>query len=132
VSIHEQIWFPHIVDGSDKMPDEHHMVWPNGLPEKLQMSLTRSPVPFSVVARHACADEVFPRIGPPARTRDDVVDCQRFPRIPAVLTSVVVATQDILSRKDNLLIGHGYVDRKADDAGKRHCRRNRPEYFSFV
>lgn len=78
------------------MPDEHHMIRAYGLPEKLKMSFAWSPVPFLVVTRHARTDKVFPRVGATACARNDVVDRQRFHGIAAVLTTVIVAAQDIL------------------------------------
>ena len=84
------------------------------------MSFTGRTIALPVVAIDARANEVFPRVKAATGSRRDVVHGEGNIRLPAVLTAVTVATQDILTRKDNFLIWNTDVDREADDARKRH------------
>lgn len=121
-----------IVDRSDKMPYEHDMIGTNGPPKKLHTGFVRCSVTLPVITLHTSRDKVFPGLGSPSGLWNDVVHSQSHFGFSAVLAAVTVTAQNILAGEDNFLIGDANVDRKADNAGKRHCHRDRAEEFAFT
>jgi len=61
-SIHEQVRFPAIIDGADKVPDEGNMVRLHRLPQELHVRIVGSAVSFSIIALDARGDKVLPRV----------------------------------------------------------------------
>lgn len=56
------------------MLEEEHVVWLLGRCDQAHVGFIGSAIAFFVVALHACAREIFPRIVTTARAGDDVVD----------------------------------------------------------
>ena len=103
------------------------MIGTDRLASKGESRLVGRLVPFTVVAPHAGTNKIFPRFIAPTGFGDDMVHRQRHIGPAAVLASVAITAQNVLSREDNALKGNTDVERKPNDAGKRHRGRNRME-----
>lgn len=86
--------------------------------EQLHFCFVRQAVPFPRVAGDAGADHVFPRRVASALAGHDVIEVQFLPveAAGAVLTGVVVALVDVLSREFHLLAGQA-VEKAQDNNG---------------
>lgn len=120
VSVHEEVRLPVIVHRTDKMPKKHDMIRPNGASLQDHVGLMRRTITLSIVAGNACGNQILPCISSSAGAGQDVIHRQHNVRLAAVLTRMAVTSQDVLSRKDDLLIRYTNVDRQPHDAGKRH------------
>lgn len=109
-----------VIHGSHKISDKHDVIRTNGFSQKGHMRLSGSLIAFFVVATDAGTDEVLPNIRSAPGTRDDMVHRQRYVRPAAVLAAMAVSPEDVLSRQDDFFERNADVDRKANDAGKRH------------
>jgi hypothetical protein len=96
--------------------------WPTG---KHHFSFVRRPAAFDIIAPKARADQIFPGILAAAAFRHDVIDGQRNARRTAILATMTIAPQDILSRKNYLLERHPNIRGKPDDAREWHGNRSR-------
>lgn len=83
---------------ADKIPDKHHMVWPDRFSAERHHGLVGSSVTFKIVAANAGADEVFPGIRSPPCPWNDMVYRERDITPAAILAPVTIAAQDVLSR----------------------------------
>ena len=123
-SIHEQVRFPAIVHGSDEIPDEHDMIWPNGLPREGHLCLSGCAVPFLIVAFDTSADQVLPCVFSPPGPGNDMVNGESDIVAAAILALVAIASQNILPGEDDLLERNTDVDGEANDTRKRHRSGN--------
>ncbi len=112
---------------SCKIAEEHDMIGTDRLAPKCKSCLMGRLIPFAVVTPNAGTHKVFPRFIAATGFRDDMVHRQRYIGPAAVLASVAIAAQNILSREDDAFEGNTDVERKPNDAGKRHRGRNRME-----
>ena len=131
-SIHEQIGLPSVIHRPHKMPDEHDMIWTDGLAYKLHFGFGRGPIALLVVTRNARANQILPRIGSPPRLRNNVIDGERIICLATILAAMIVTSKNILSGKDDLLVGNADVDRKTNNARERHSCRYRSKKLPFV
>ncbi len=131
MSIHEQVRFPPIVDGSHKVTDKHHMIRPDRLPEERHLGLRRSSIPLLIVAAHTRANEILPGFFPSACFGNNMIHGQRNVSAAAILAFVAVAAKDVLPGEDNLFEGNADVDREANDAWKRHRYGDGSEQLSI-
>ncbi len=123
--IHEQVGFPPLVNLSDIVPDEGHVVRLERRAAQIHLRFMRKPVAFLVVAFHTCTHHVLPGIIPALRLRMDMVDGQGEIRPSAILTPVVIAAQYVLSRQNDLLVRNMDIDTQPDNARERQRSRNR-------
>ncbi len=107
------------------------MIWPDGLAHQLQVRFCRRPVPFPIVARNTGAHEILPGIRTSTGLRNDMIDRQGIPCTAAILTPVIVAPQNILTRENDFFVRNTHVHRKTDDTRERHRRGNRPQHLSL-
>ena len=80
------------------MSNESDVVRSAGGRNQFHPGFIRSTVTLPVVASHACADEVLPRLFSAARLGHDMIDGEWKISATAVLTPVAVASKNILSR----------------------------------
>ena len=121
-----------IVDRSDKVPYEHYMVGADRFSQKLHICLVGRSVSLSIVAVNTRCHQILPTLGSTSRSRHNMVNRESEVGFPAVLTSVAVATKNVLSGEDDFLIWNANVDGEADDAGKRHRHGNGTEKLTFA
>lgn len=119
-SIHKQVLPPAVVGDADVSLDEMNMARAGRAFQQSHAGLLGGPVPFAIVAFHAGADEVFPRVGPFVHFGDDMVDGHGAFGDTAVLAAVAIAKKDILPCQHDPFIGDFFVRPEADD------RRERP------
>ncbi|MBF8247443.1 MAG: hypothetical protein HW374_243 [Bacteroidetes bacterium] len=117
---------------ANEMSDKHHMIRPYWLPLQGYMSFTGRAIALPVVAIDARAHEVFPRVKATTGSRRNVVHGECDIGFAAILAPMAIATQDILTRKDDFLVWNTDVDREADDAWKRHRYGDGMERSSFT
>lgn len=102
------------------MADEHDMIGPNRPPQKRHQRISWRAVAFAIVAVDARTHEVFPRVASPPSLRYDMVNGQRDVCSATVLASMAVTTEDIFSRKDDLLERDTDVHTQAHNTRIRH------------
>lgn len=122
--IHKQIRLPAFVKSSDKMANESDVIRPHNLTQQRHKYFIGRPVAFFVITSHARTNEVFPRIFPAARFGNNMVYRQWDIAAPAVLTPVIIATQNIFPGEDNFFVGKSNEDGKPYDARKGHRHRD--------
>lgn len=91
------------------------------------MRFVRRAVPLAVVARKAGAHQVFPLIDAAAGAGYHMVYREWRRRCAAVLTSVVIASEHILARQIDLLVGDADVGRQAYHGWKREHGSDGPD-----
>jgi len=117
---------------ANEMSDKHHMIRPYWLALQRYMGFTGRTIALPVVAIDARAHEVFPRVKATTGSRRNVVHGECDIGFAAILASMAIATQDVFARKDDFFVWNPDVDRKADDAWKRHRYGDGMERFSFT
>src|SRR5262249_49406217 len=80
--------------------------------------LFRGAVAFLDIALQAGCHHVIPVIDAAARAREDVVDSEVVPALPAILAGVIVTMQDVASRQADLFVGNLHIAPQPDYGGK--------------
>src|SRR5512142_2106711 len=75
-SLEEEVGFPALVERTDIMPDERHMVGTYRPAAQGHLGFLRCPVPLPVVAFNTCTHQIFPGLFATARCRENVVNRQ--------------------------------------------------------
>jgi hypothetical protein len=101
------------------------MIRADGPAREYHLCFVRRPAAFYVIAPKARADQIFPRILAPSAFRHDMIDGQCHARSTAILTSMTIPPEDILSRENYFLKWHPNIRRKPDHARKWHGNRSR-------
>jgi hypothetical protein len=104
--MHEEIWLPPIIECANEMPDERDVIRSHGPSPERHCRLIGSAVSLLVVTLDAGTHKVLPRILSTPGNRLHMINRQRQIRPAAVLTLMCIAAQDVLSRKDDLLVRH--------------------------
>ncbi len=102
-SIEEEVPFPSLIAKSDEALDEGDVIRAAREAAQRHIGFVWRAVAFLVVAAYAGADEVFPYVFPATVSGYYVVNGHRGARLPAVLTTVAIALDDVLAGQENLL-----------------------------
>lgn len=88
-----------------------------GFADEVHAGFVRGAVALAGVAGNAGTDNVFPRGGPAAVARDDVVEVQVFAleNFAAVLAGIIVALEDVVAREFHFLLRHPIIHEEKDD-----------------
>ena len=101
------------------------------LVQELEPGLGRRAIALAAVARHAGANDVFPRRLAAAITRDDVVEIEvlAIKFVATILAGVVIALEDVMPRKLHFLLRHAIEEKQQDDLRHSDGKRNRADYI---
>lgn len=108
-----------------ELPDVVNPVRFSRTPQKSDVSLVRSPIPFLPIADMAAADEIIPGVFSSPLLRDHMINGHGNASTAAILTPVLITLQDVLSRKNDVIPSYPDVFLKFYDTGQRksHARR---------
>lgn len=79
------------------MLEEEHVVRLLGRCDQAHVGFIGSAIAFFVVALHTCAREIFPRVVATARAGDDVIYCEWWTGLAAIIAAHAIATEDVLA-----------------------------------
>ena len=98
--------------------DERTPLRPLRFSDEVHVGFQWSPIRLFGITRNAGTDDVFPGSGSTPVAGDDVVEVQIFPfeDLPTVLAGVLVALENIVARKLDLLLGHSVEKHQNDYA----------------
>jgi hypothetical protein len=100
------------------------MIWADGPACQHHLRFVGRLAALDIIATEARADQIFPRILAASTFRHDMIDGERNACRTAILASVTVSPQDILSRKNYLLERHLHIRGKPNDAREWHRNRS--------
>ena len=86
-----------VIHSADEMADKHHVVGTNRSAEESHLCFMQSSVSFFVVTRNTRCYQIFPRIRAAFRSWDDMIHGEHGVSSPAILTTMSIATQNILT-----------------------------------
>jgi hypothetical protein len=86
-----------VIHSSDEMADKHHVVGTNRSAEETHLCFMQISVSFFVVARDARCYQIFPRIWSALRSWNDMIYGEHGVSSPAILTTMSIAAQNILT-----------------------------------
>jgi hypothetical protein len=124
-SIHIEKGFPFIINLAHKVFHKSNVRRFRGFFMEHHLSFFGSSVTFLIIAVHACGNKIFPRIIPPFRFRDNVVDSQCNVPSFAILASVHIAPENIFARENNFFVWNSYKYKKTNNCRIRDFSRNR-------
>ena len=95
------------------------------------MRFLGKPIAFPRVTRNAGANDIFPCGRPTAIARDDVIQVQfiAFENIPAVLTRVFVALENVMTRELHLFFWQPVEEQQDDDARDTNLPQDGRNHF---
>lgn len=101
------------------------MVRLHRLTYQFHMGLVRCTITLPVVALDTCCDQIFPCLFTQSRFGKQVIDREGGIGAGAVLAAMTIAAENVLSRKNDFLVGDMNVHAKPHDARERHRHRDR-------
>lgn len=106
---------------------------PLRLAYELNSCLVRKAVALPCIARYARADDVFPSRLAATISRKDMIKVQfaALKNLPAILTRVPVALEDVVPCKFHFLLRQSLEKQKHDDPWHANAHRNCANHFRF-
>lgn len=126
--IHEEVGLPTLIANADKMLDKVELIGPLRFAVQRHASLFRRAIALAIIAIHARAHEIFPRIFAAAILRQHMIHGERTLRGAAILAAVAVALDNILARQNHALARNVNVCHQPHDAGKRQRGSHRAHF----
>ena len=117
-----------VIHSADEMTDKHYVVWTNRSAEKSHLCFMQSSVSFFVVTRDTRCYQIFPRIWTTLCSWDDMIHGEHGVSSPAILTTMSIAAQNILTREDNFFIRHSDENTEANYTWIGHCQIDRMQF----
>jgi hypothetical protein len=98
--------------------------------QQFQTGFRGSAIALATVTRHAGTNDVFPRRFAPAVARNHVIQIKVFPIkfVTAILAGVVIALENIVARKLDLLLRHPVEEKKQDHLRHANGEGNRADH----
>jgi len=124
--------FPAVVVRHSKINlDERTPLGTFGLSNQMHAGFARGAVRFFGVTRDAGANDILPGRRTPAIARNDVVEIEvlSVASASAVLTSILVAFEDIMPGELHLFLRHVFVNQEQNHPGNANTKRNGADRF---
>ena len=125
--------FPRVVTRLAELEMEHGApLGPLRLVEEFHAGFGGGPVALAAVARHAGADDVFPRGFAAPVARDDMVEIEvlAVEFVAAILAGVVVALEDVVAREFHFLLRHPVEEEEQNHLGNADGERDGADHIA--